>query len=120
MDSLSRAEDFPIPEEDENWESITKFWFNSLKVSAIRQYYDSTDWATALYVAEAMDRNLKSGGKFSGQLFASVMTAMDNLLTTEGARRRARIEIETANDTHEEEDASNVVDLRKRAQGESG
>ncbi|WP_443983581.1 phage terminase small subunit [Actinopolyspora erythraea] len=120
IDSLSRAEDFPIPEEDENWESITKFWFNSLKVSAIRQYYDSTDWATALYVAEAMDRNLKSGGKFSGQLFASVMTAMDNLLTTEGARRRARIEIETANDTHEEEDASNVVDLRKRAQGESG
>ncbi|MFE5616286.1 hypothetical protein [Streptomyces sp. NPDC056524] len=40
-----------------------------------------------------MSRNLAST-KFSAQLFQSVMSAMTDLLTTEGARRRARVELE--------------------------
>jgi hypothetical protein len=40
-----------------------------------------------------MSRNL-GDGKFSAMLFQSVMSAMSELLTTEGARRRARLELE--------------------------
>ena len=106
----------PIPPANENWHPIAVQWYESLKDSAISQYYDSSDWATAAYVAEAMSRNLK-GGRFSGQLFAAVMSAMTDLLTTEGARRRARIEIERNSDITETEATPNVVDLRKRALG---
>jgi hypothetical protein len=56
-------------------------------------FYEPSDWATAQYVAEAMSRGLESP-RFSAQLFAAVSSAMTELLTTEGARRRARLEIE--------------------------
>lgn len=109
-----------IPATDENWHPIARDWFDSLKDSAISQYYDASDWATARYVAEAMSRNL-STGKLSSQLFQAVMSAMTDLLTTEGARRKARIEIErTNNDADEEEATADVVDLRKRAFGQPG
>lgn len=117
-DQVAKTGQVIIPATDENWHPIAQDWFNSLKDSAIAQYYDASDWATARYVAEAMSRNL-STGKFSAQLFQSVMSAMTDLLTTEGARRRARIEIER-NDAEEEVDTADVVDLRKRARGQSG
>lgn len=114
--SVLRTGDVRIPSPAEDWHPIAVEWFDSLKDSAVSQYYDTSDWATAKYVAEAMSRNLQ-GGRFSGQLFAAVMSAMTDLLTTEGARRRARLEIERNNGIEETEATSNVVDLRNRALG---
>lgn len=82
-----------VPEADPEWHRIAADWFESLKDSGQSHYYEASDWATAVYVAEAMSRNLKSG-KFSAQLFQAVQSAMTELLTTEGARRRARVELE--------------------------
>lgn len=82
-----------IPRASGDWHPIAKRWFQSLKDSGQAQFYEQSDWLTAVYVAEAMSRNLAST-KFSAQLFQSVMSAMTDLLTTEGARRRARVELE--------------------------
>lgn len=65
----------------------------SLAGSGQARFYEPSDWQTARYVAESMSRNL-SAGRFSSQHFAAVMSAMTDLLTTEGARRRARLELD--------------------------
>lgn len=82
-----------VPRASGDWHPIAKRWFQSLKDSGQAQFYEQSDWLTAVYVAEAMSRNL-SQSKFSAQLFQSVMSAMTDLLTTEGSRRRARVELE--------------------------
>ena len=82
------------PPADEAWHSIAREWYLSLAESGQAQFYEASDWQTARYVAEAMSRNLNGGARFSAQLFQAVMSAMTDLLTTEGARRRARVELE--------------------------
>lgn len=81
------------PPADESWHQIARDWYDSLAKSGQAVFYEPSDWATARYVAEAMSRGLQQS-RFSAQLFAAVSSAMTELLTTEGARRRARLEIE--------------------------
>jgi hypothetical protein len=81
------------PPADPLWHPISRDWYQSLARSGQAVFYEPSDWATARYVAEAMSRGLESS-RFSAQLFAAVSSAMTELLTTEGARRRARLEIE--------------------------
>ena len=69
-------------------------------------YYEPSDWAAAVYVAEAITRNL-AARRFSHQAFATIFSAMTDLLTTETSRRRVRMEIERARD--EEESATGVA-----------
>ncbi|MEW2575362.1 hypothetical protein [Streptomyces syringium] len=81
------------PEPDPGWHPVAADWFTSLAASGQSQFYEPSDVAVARYVAEAMSRNLHNS-RFSAQLFAAVSSAMTDLLTTEGARRRVRIELE--------------------------
>lgn len=82
--------DWPAP--DEEWHLIAVRWYRSLAESGQSQFYEPSDIAAAVYVAEAMSRSLS--GKLSSVMFAAVMSAMTELLTTEAARRRARVELE--------------------------
>jgi hypothetical protein len=52
-------------------------------------------------VGEAMSRwlNGTSDDKMPAQLFAAIMQGMSELLTTEGARRRAKLELERTPET---------------------
>lgn len=83
------------PPASPDWHPIARDWYESLAESGQAQFYEPSDWQTARYIAEAMTRNLEAG-RFSAQLFAAVLSGMTELLTTEGARRRARLEIERA------------------------
>ncbi len=85
--------DLTWPAPQGHWHPIAVAWYESLQTSGQSAFYEASDIATAVYVAEAMTRSL-TGERMSGQMFASVMSAMDTLLTTEGARRRARVELE--------------------------
>jgi hypothetical protein len=102
-----------VPDVDEAWHPIARRWFGSLRSSGQAAFYQDSDWATAVYVAEAMSRNLVAG-RFSAQLFAAVMSGMTELLTTEGARRRARLELE-----NEQPEAGLVIDYRARVSARS-
>lgn len=104
-------------EADPEWHPIAADWFNSLAESGQSQFYEPSDWHTARYVAEAMSRNLSAGARFSAQLFASVMAAMTELLTTEGARRRARIELERGEPEAEPASVSIMAKYRNAAKG---
>jgi hypothetical protein len=82
------------PAASDEWHSVARDWYDALGRSGQSRYYEPSDWAVARYVAEAMSRNLCQGQRMSSQMFAAVMSAMSSLLTTEGDRRRARMEIE--------------------------
>jgi len=68
-------------------------WYESLKTSGQAQFFEPSDWQVARFVAHEMTRHLLSI-KGSAMGFAALMAAMSELLTTEGSRRRVRLEIE--------------------------
>jgi hypothetical protein len=83
-----------LPEPDPNWHDIATDWYLSLQQSGQAAFYQASDWATARYAAELMSRLLSTDRAPNGQLVAALNSVMGSLLTTEGDRRRARIELE--------------------------
>lgn len=81
------------PAADRGWHPIAKRWFESLGRSGQVVFFEPSDWAQAVFVAESMSR-LLSANRFSAQLFAAVESATARLMTTEADRRRLRIELE--------------------------
>jgi hypothetical protein len=67
----------------------------SLRQSGQAAFYEPSDWAVARYAAELMSRVLDCSERGpNGQLVAALNSVMASLLTTEGDRRRARMELE--------------------------
>lgn len=91
-DTVKMVGAVPVPPADENWHAIAAHWYGSLALSGQAKYYEPSDWAAAHLVANQMSTMLFSG-RPSPTMFAAVWTAMGDLLTTEGERRRARMEI---------------------------
>jgi hypothetical protein len=108
------TEKVEIPPADSSWHPIALGWYDSLAESGQSQFYEPSDWWAAQYVANAMSRNLKQRAKFSAVLFASVMSGMTDLLTTEAARRRVRLEIERNGEPEQLGGIAVMADYRKR------
>lgn len=83
-----------LPDPDPLWHDIARDWYVSLQESGQAAFYQASDWATARYAAELMSRLLSTDRAPNGQLVAALNSVMGSLLTTEGDRRRARIELE--------------------------
>jgi hypothetical protein len=83
-----------LPDPDELWHPIATEWYLSLRESGQAAFYQPSDWAMARYAAELMSRGLQSDRPPNGQYVAALNSVMASLLTTEGDRRRARIELE--------------------------
>lgn len=83
-----------LPEADPNWHDIASDWYVSLRVSGQAAFYEPSDWAVARYAADLMSKVLLSERGPNGQLVAALNSVMSSLLTTEGDRRRARMELE--------------------------
>jgi hypothetical protein len=82
------------PAPNGNWHTVAKQWFTSLADSGQSRFFEPSDWAVAAYVAEAMSRSLrKASGAFPAALFTAVLGATGELLSTEGSRRRLRLEL---------------------------
>lgn len=110
------------PEPEPNWHPAVVRWYRSLSESGQAAWFEPSDVAAAVYTAEAMDRNL-TNEKFSSMLFAAVWSAMGDLLTTEGSRRRLRIELEKGTPEPDEAQAaavSSLADARSRLGAKSG
>jgi len=105
------------PPGDETWHPIALDWYESLASSGQARFFEPSDWHYARYVANVMSRNLKQRAKFSAVLFASVTSAMNDLLTTEASRRRVRMEIERGSVQAEPAGVTAIADYRKRLSG---
>lgn len=115
------SQEVEIPAADENWEPLTKNYWDAFKHSGQSIWYEPTDWMTAYTLMEVLDRWLKpqdvkigqegserdatGGGNVNyifeqkivampGGVLSSILKGLTSLMATEGDRRRLRIELE--------------------------
>lgn len=112
--TVDAAKPVQIPKPNARWHPIAKRWFLSLAGSGQAVFYEPSDWALAEYIAEAMSRNLREQKRFSAVLFAAVMSGMTELLTSEGARRRVRLEIERGDGSEAPANVTAIAKYQKR------
>lgn len=81
-----------IPEADPNWHQIAIEFYESLETSGQADFYQDSDWMYAYSLCDDLSYYKKSGQR-SSMMLTAIMSAMSNLLVTEGDRRRVRIEL---------------------------
>lgn len=70
-----------------------RFWFESLKTSGQRKWFEPSDWAEALIIVELIGQ-LFNEEEFNASGWRAVFSRMAMLGTTIGDRRRLGIEID--------------------------
>lgn len=91
-----------VPAPDKEWHPAATRWYRSLKKSGQSRFFEPSDWAQAWVWAEFLSRALKQGERPSSQLIAAWSAGATELLTTEGARRRLRIELQRPREVDED------------------
>lgn len=118
----TRAEIFVLVDEgpavDSGWHELARDWYRSLAESGQSMFYEPSDWQTARVLAELLSRALKAG-KVTASLIERWQIGATELLTTEGARRRVRMELEHPGEEGEEGD-DNVTYLDQFRSGLGG
>ncbi len=103
-----------LPRVKPGWETWTKNWFRSLKESGQSVFYEASDWQAAILLGDQIDAHLKlgkeSGRPIRASSFEALWAAMGDLLTTEGQRRRIKVELQRE-DTNTDPDAVAVVSV---------
>lgn len=86
---------FKWPAAQRTWHKMAREWYEGLRDSGMAAYYQQSDVAQAVVIANELSEYLNnSGERRSSMMFAAIMTAMTGLGVTEGDRRRMRIELE--------------------------
>lgn len=101
-----------------DWHAGAKRWYKSLAESGQAQFYEPSDWEAARLIAGELSVYLRSK-KRSAMMFSYLWSAMTDLLTTEGARRRLKLEIDREQPSEGDEDAdvAKLDDYRDRLSG---
>lgn len=107
-----------VPSADVSWHPLAREWFDSLAHSGQARFYEPSDWAEARICGELMSK-LLSADKPSAQLAQTVLAWTTTLMTTEGSRRRLRLELArgTAVDPDEEASVAALDDYRRMVGG---
>ena len=129
MATAEASSDVALPEPAEEWHPVARRWYESLEKSGQVEFYEPSDWALAYLMAESISRDLNpqfvgfaQTGRdqteaeyatipLKGASLSAYLKAMGDLLVTEGARRRASVELQRGEAT---EVPSNVIDYRAR------
>ena len=102
------AEDVSQPVADPDWHPIASRLWESLGQSGQSRFYEPSDWAVAYSLMDDLSY-YKASSKRSGQMLATIMSAMSSLLVTEGDRRRVQIELARPNADDSEENTKVAV-----------
>lgn len=108
-----------VPPAEEHWHPSATSWYEALAESGQAQFFEPSDWAAARIVAGQLSEFLRAE-KRSAMMFSHLWSAMTDLLTTEGARRRLKIEIDRGAGDEGDDEAATVAKLdeyRRRASG---
>lgn len=81
-----------VPAASKEWHPIAAAWYRSLRQSGQSRFYEPSDWQQARLLAEAMSRALKAD-ELNASLLNAILNATRDLMTTEGQRRRLRLEL---------------------------
>jgi hypothetical protein len=104
----STREGIPIPGPSPKWKPQARSWFNSLKLSGQSEFYEASDWATAVAAAQAYDVFLRT---YNASIFAQFVRLSERLGCTITDRKRSRIELGEPEPTDEDEDAADAAVL---------
>jgi len=94
-DKVVRSGPVVMPPPDPAWAEEARRWYVSLSESGQVQYFEPSDWAFARLLARLLSDQLVKP-RPSSEMVKAILSAMNDLGTTEGARRRMRIEVERA------------------------
>lgn len=103
------------PTEDRAWHPYAKDWFRALKRSGQSQFYQESDWREAKLVAWLITQELSSPTGARAGMMDVIFSRADALMTTEGARRRLRVELITPKITDEAKEATVSIMEQYRA-----
>ena len=81
----------PVPELRDGLHPLAVRWFEALAASGQSAFYEPSDWAQALVVAEAVDSFAREP---QAAMLRTILTASTSLLVTEGDRRRLQVELQ--------------------------
>ncbi len=110
VDTLPIVGDYrPPPLNIDDPHDIVRQLYEAAKRSAQARYFEPTDWQMLRLTLTFADKLLKSS-RPSGQMLAVVHSMLGDLLTSEGARRRLRIEVERRS-TDEKDNVLDVASL---------
>ena len=101
------------PRVSPSWHPLMKDWFRSLKRSGQARFYEPSDWQTARLLAEVMSQELNSGEGVKASMLGEFNRAAASLMTTEGERRRLRVELQAAGADSVDDEASSVMSQYK-------
>ena len=93
--------DIPIPRPDPKWKPEAQSWFRSLALSGQSEFYEASDWSTAVAAAQAYDVFLKT---YNASIFAQFVRLSERLGCTITDRKRSRIELAEPDPGDEDED----------------
>src|SRR5690606_6408633 len=105
-----KADDLHWPKPLDHWHPLVIEWYESLQKPAIACFLQQTDGAQARLVAQRITDQMGGSGRVSAAALAARLSAMDSLVTSEGARRRLRIEV----GRRDEREAAPVLDIVDR------
>ena len=80
------ADDVAQPSPDPDWHPIAARLWHSLGESGQSRFYEPSDWAVAYSLMDDLS-HYKASSKRSGQMLATIMSALSSLLVTEANRR---------------------------------
>lgn len=75
------------------WHDTAVAWYRSLEQSGQSRFFEPSDWQSAHFTAQMMDKCLRADD-VSAQMVAQVRGMMTDLLSTESSRRRVGLELE--------------------------
>jgi hypothetical protein len=105
----SRNKGIPIPKASPKWHPAAQSWFRSLALSGQSEFYEASDWATAVACAQAYDAFLRTR---NASLLGQFTRLSERLGATIIDRKRARIELVDADLADLDEDAADAAILR--------
>lgn len=93
-DRVEMIGDVEVPPLDiPNAHPIIEDFYESLKQSGQSKWYEPSDWQYARYTLSFANRLIKNN-RPSSNMFAAINSALQDLLVSEGQRRRVRMEVE--------------------------
>ena len=109
VDGVGPKPKVKAPRVSPSWHPLMKDWFRSLKESGQSVFYEPSDWQTARLLAEVMSQALNSGEPVKASTLAEFNRGAAALMTTEGERRRLRVELQAADSATADDETTSVL-----------
>lgn len=106
---MSRRKGIPIPAANPGWHPQAQSWFNSLARSGQSDFYEASDWATAVMAAQIYDMFLRT---YHANLLPPFLRLTERLGVTVVDRKRNRIELDDETVADADEDAADEAVIK--------